>query len=171
MENDAASVNQIVSRDHSTTIEENHENDFAKWKEDSTSKNIINNIIVDYRKKVTVTMISDSIAWNICNLKQPIDWNIPDQIIDGTAKVMSVQWIKNFKKYVMGYMKKQWETQFVRIFNLPKFNCLRTDKNTSVISFKAILEMTQNANSYEVSNIQIKLNFYTIFEQFIYLFQ
>ena len=155
MENDISSVNQsVLIRDLSTTFEESHEKDFAKWKEDTTSKNIINNIIVDYRKQVTVTMISDSIAWNICNLKQPIDWKIPDQIISGTAKVMSVQWIKNFKKYVMGYMKKQWETQFIRIFNLPKFSCLRTDKNTTVISFKAIREMTQDANSFEVRNIQ-----------------
>ena len=67
---------------------------------------------------------------------------------------MSVQWIKNFKKYVMGHMKKQWETQFVRIFNLPKFNCLRTDNNTSAISFKAVCEMTQDANSFEVRIIQ-----------------
>ena len=77
--------------------------DFSKWKDDDGYKNIINNVIVSYKKTVHVEMISDTIAWNIANLTKPIDWSIPQQAISSSAKVKSVVWIKCFKAYVMAY--------------------------------------------------------------------
>ena len=56
-----------------------------------------------------------------------IDWQIPEESITGIAKVKSVFWIKYFKKYVMAYMKTKWESQYIKIFHLPKFNGLRTE--------------------------------------------
>ena len=97
-------------------------------------------------------MISDSIAWNICNLRKPVDWKIPEQSITGTAKVKSVLWIKYFKSYVMAYMKIKWEAQYVKIFHLPKFIGLRTNKSTGILSFTMICKMMKSIRSFEVSS-------------------
>ena len=74
----STNVENAVVR-NSTTVNECCSSDFQKWKDESVTKHIINNIIVDYNAKVTLPMISDSIAWNICNLRKPIDWQIPEK--------------------------------------------------------------------------------------------
>ena len=159
MNQTASTMNQTASTNvdnavvrNSTTVDECCSSDFQKWKEETVTKHIINNIIVDYNAKITLPMISDSIAWNICNLRKQIDWQIPEQSITGTAKVKSVLWIKYFKKYVMAYMKTKWEAQYTIFFHLPLFNGLRTDKSSSVLSFKRICNMMKSIKSAEVSN-------------------
>ena len=149
--NEESVVDCSSCTDISMTVEECCSNDFKKWQQGTDKRHIINNVIVDYKGKVTVAMISDAIAWNICNLTKSINWKLPEQIITPSAKVKSVQWIKFFKKYVLDYMKKQWMAQFVRIFHLPKFNCLRSDNSTNMLSFKRICDMTKNSQSFEVS--------------------
>ena len=150
----ATNVNNAVER-NSTTVDECCSSDFQQWKDDTVTKHIINNIIVDYNAKVTLPMISDSIAWNVCNLRKPFDWQIPEQSITGIAKVKSVLWIKYFKKYVMAYMKTKWEAKYIKLFHLPKFEGLRTDKSSGLLSFKRICNMMKSIKSAEVS-IQTK---------------
>ena len=139
------------STNNSTNVDEQEEEHFTQWKQDNEKKCIINNIIVNHKKRITVSMISDSIAWNICNLRKPASWKIPEQIIAGNAKVKSVIWIKNFKKYVMAYMKEKWKAQYVRIYHLPKYSCLRKDNITGVTNYNSIVTMTNGMESQEVS--------------------
>ena len=122
-----------------------------KWKDDDRYKNIINNVIVSYEKTVHVEMISDTIAWNIANLYKPIDWSIPQQAISSSAKVKSVLWIKCFKAYVMAYMRPKWKSAYVRIFNMDKFRCLRTDNSSgALLNFKQICKMVKRIKNREV---------------------
>ena len=149
---------------NSTTVNEDCYSDFQKWKDDTVTKHIINNVIVDYNDKITLPMISDSIAWNICNLRKQVNWQIPEQSIAGTAKVKSVLWIKYFKSYVMAYMKMKWEAQYVKLFHLPKFNGLRTNKSTGMLSFRMICNMMKSIRSAEVSSYKIAI-FVSNFDQ------
>ena len=125
--------------------------DFSKWKYDVCYKNIINNVIVSYEKTVHVEMISDTIAWNISNLSKPIDWSIPQQAISSSAKVKSVLWNKCFKAYIMAYMRPKWKSAYVRIFNMDKFRCLRTDNSSgALLNFKQICKMVKRIKNREV---------------------
>ena len=159
----STNVENAVVR-NSTTVNECCSSDFQKWKDESVTKHIINNIIVDYNAKVTLPMISDSIAWNICNLRKPVNWQIPEQSITGTAKVKSVLWIKYFKSYVMAYMKRKWEAKYVQLFHLPKFNGLRTNKSIGILSFTMICKMMKSIRSFEVSSYKIAI-FVSNFDQ------
>ena len=126
--------------------------DFLKWKDDEDYKNIINNVIVSYERTVDVKMISDPIAWNIANLTKPIDWKIPQQVISSSAKVKSALWIKCFKAYVNAYMRPRWKSAYIRIFNMEKFRCLRTDESSGVVlNFKQICTMVKSIKNNEVS--------------------
>ena len=125
--------------------------EFSKWKEDESYKNIINNVIVSYDKDVKVEMISDTIAWNIANLTKPVEWEIPQQAIPSNAKVKSVLWIKCFKSYVMAYMRLKWRSAYVRIFNTEKFKCLRTNESSGVLfNFKQICDMVKKVKNDDV---------------------
>ena len=127
------------------------EKDFLKWKNDNCYKNIINNVIVSYKKTVHVEMISDAIAWNIANLTKPTDWSIPEQAISSSAKVKSVLWIKCFKAYVMAYMRSKWKSAWIRIFNMDKYRCLRKDDSSGVLlNFKQICQMVKRIKNNEV---------------------
>ena len=58
-------------------------------------------------------MVIDPVAWNITNLRQPLDWPIPTEIVAPSAKVKSVIWIKLFKEYVMKYMKNRINSNYL----------------------------------------------------------
>ena len=75
---------------NSTNVEEQKGEDFAAWITEKEPRYIINNVIVDEKLQVKVSMISDTIAWSICNLLQPKKWQIPTDIINSNAKVKSV---------------------------------------------------------------------------------
>ena len=125
--------------------------DFLEWKDDNSYKDIINNVIVSYKKTVHLEMISDTIAWNIANLTKPSDWSIPEQVISSNAKVKSVVWIKCFKAYVMAYMRPKWKSAWIRIFNLDKYMCLRKDDSSGVLlNFKQICKMVKGIKNNEV---------------------
>ena len=142
--------NSSTATVNSTNVEEQTEEDFAAWITEKEPRYIIKNCIVDEKLQVKVSMISDTIAWSICNLLQPKQWQIPTDIITSNAKVKSVIWINSFKKYVKAYMKIKWQQEYVRIFQLPKYSCLRTDGNTAILSYKSIVEMTKMMRSKDV---------------------
>ena len=58
---------------HRFVVAEQSFDDFSNWKTEAEFKNILPNVIVSYNKKFKVDMVSDSIAWNITNLRQPLD--------------------------------------------------------------------------------------------------
>ena len=93
----------VASPNVSTIIKEITKEDFQNWKEESEYKNILNNVIVDYMRTVEVDMIGDAVAWNIANLKKPVEWHLPSQAIGTDAKAKARIWIREFKSYMMAY--------------------------------------------------------------------
>ena len=136
----------------STVIKEFTKQDFSNWKEESEYKYILNNVIVDYMRTVQVDMIGDAVAWNIANLKKPVEWNLPSQAIGADTKAKARIWIREFKSYMMAYFKKKWEAEYVTRFHKEEYKCLRNDDSSVVLNFKSICEMTRNINTREVRN-------------------
>ena len=110
----------------SVQIEENV-TDFKNWKKEDAFKNILLNVCVSYNKTVTLLMVSDPIAWNVTNLRKPLEWIIPTDTVAPEAKVKARNWINNFKSYVMKYMKEKVKLHYLKLFNSEKYRCLRND--------------------------------------------
>ena len=124
--------------------------DFKGWMLDTSTRHIINNVVINHHRAVKLEMVSDTVAWNIANLTQPIDWQIPQTAVDLKTKKKAVEWIKHFKSYAMSDMKKKWESEYVKLFNSEKYTCLREGCNSNVLSFKCIREMTKTNTTGEV---------------------
>ena len=69
-------------------------------------------------------MLSDTIARNITNLRQPMDWIIPTGTVAFGAKVKSVILIQPFKSYIMRYMKDKIKSNYLRLYNSENNWCL-----------------------------------------------
>ena len=103
--------------------------EFRNWKKEEAFKNILPKAHVSYNKKVTVVMVSDPVAWNVTNLRKPLDWSIPTDTVAPGAKVKAGIWINLFKSYVMKYMKEKVKSIFLKNFNSEKYRHLREDGN------------------------------------------
>ena len=120
--------NNNTSEEQGLAQLEHNVDDFVSWKQEDDFKNILPNVCVHYNKKVTVEMVSDPVAWNITNLRRPLDWELPTETVAPGAKVQSVIWIQLFKSYVMKYMKAKVRCSYLRLFNSEKYRALRGDR-------------------------------------------
>ena len=146
-----ATTRNDTGRDNvASHIVETNKLDFSGWMQDTSTRHIINNVVVNHKRAVKLEMVSDTVAWNIANLTQPLDWQIPQTAVDLKTKKKAVEWIKHFKSYAMGNMKKKWECEYVKLFNSEKYNCLREDCNSTVFSFKCIREITKTNTTGDV---------------------
>ena len=119
------SNSQSSNADQPFGVLEESIDDFSNWKTETEFKHILPRVSVCYNKTVKVDMVSDAIAWNITNLRQPLDWPIPTETVALSAKVKSVIWIKLFKEYVMKYMKNRIKMNYLQTFNSEKYRDLR----------------------------------------------
>ena len=102
-----ATTRNDTGRDNvASHIVETNKLDFSGWMQDTSTRHIINNVVVNHKRAVKLEMVSDTVAWNIANLTQPLDWQIPQTAVDLKTKKKAVEWIKHFKSYAMGNMKK-----------------------------------------------------------------
>ena len=133
----------------SFVVVEQNIDDFKSWKSEDHFKNIVPNVCVSYNKKVNVDMVSDAVAWNITNLRQPLDWPLPTETVAPGAKVKSVIWIQLFKSYVMKYMKDKVKSNYLILFNSEKYRCLRSN-HSILMNYKEMCRILSPVTSESV---------------------
>ena len=121
------SNSQSSNADQPFGVLEESIDDFSNWKTETEFKHILPRVSVCYNKTVKVDMVSDAIAWNITNLRKPLDWVIPTETVPPSDKVKSVIWIKVFKQYVIKYMKNRIKINYLQKFWSEKYRDLRSE--------------------------------------------
>ena len=121
------SNSQSSNADQPFGVLEESIDDFSNWKTETEFKHILPRVSVCYNKTVKVDMVSDAIAWNITNLRKPLDWVIPTETVPPSDKVKAVIWIKIFKQYVIKYMKNRIKINYLQKFWSEKYRDLRNE--------------------------------------------
>ena len=108
--------------DTNTDIEVKKE-DFNKWIMEDDMKYMSKEIIESADRKIKEDELSDTIVWNIFNLRSENNAVFPVEKPNEIMFVKALHWIKVFRSYVVEVIKNT-KNEYIEIFNTSEFECL-----------------------------------------------